>query len=271
MKHGFALGLAAGSLLNAAPVNAQPSSPPIQWDAGITLGAAVYGENRDLWQSARFAAGLRGELFLGRTQNRSFGFGPVAFAGLTTFGERNAGLGTQLLVPVHEYLPLVIGAGLYGVDRDDQKARSGGFASVGWGLRSFNYHSSYSMAGGLLFEARRDFASEPVTTWVGSIQIDTAALVLPVLWAINAFRLRRARAPRGAGRYTRSASDSRDRGDAAEGMAPRRKGESSRRGFHEPASKAVSITSRGRSGRRRASLPSRLCREETRQINRAVW
>jgi hypothetical protein len=45
------------------------------------------------------------------------------------------------------------------------------------------------MGGGLLLEARRDLAESPVTTWLASVQIDSALLALPVVFVVNAFRL----------------------------------------------------------------------------------
>ncbi|HEU4411882.1 MAG TPA: hypothetical protein VFS43_41965 [Polyangiaceae bacterium] len=162
----------------------------MQWNASLALGAARYGDEDDLWRTTRFAASARTDFFFGRSGNQSFGFGPGLFAGVTTFGEASIGASAQVLLPVHELLPIVVGLGLYGVDREAQKARAGGYATLGWGLRSFNYHSTYAMAGGLLFEARRDFSfsEAPVTTWMASLQLDAAALALPVVWAINAFR-----------------------------------------------------------------------------------
>jgi hypothetical protein len=162
--------------------------PPLQWNASLGLGGATYGDSNDLWRKTFFAANARGELFFGRTSNRSFGFGPSAFVGLSTYTETNLGAGVQVLLPIHELLPLVGGIGLYGVNREDQKARTGAYASLGWGLRSYNYHSSYAMAGGLLLEARRDMGDTPIVTWLATAQLDAAALSLPIVWAINAFR-----------------------------------------------------------------------------------
>ncbi len=160
----------------------------MQWNASLALGPAGYGNGDDLWRTTRFAASARSEFFFGRTSNHSFGFGPTGFVGASTLTEANLGAGLQLLVPVHEFFPLVVGAGVYGVNREEQKVRPGGYLSLGWGARSFNYHSSYALAGGLLFEARRDFSEAPVTTWLASVQLDVAALALPVVWAINIFR-----------------------------------------------------------------------------------
>jgi hypothetical protein len=189
VKHGAALAFGFSLWLLSSSVLAQSEQPPpVQWNASLTLGGAAYGDGRDLWRETHFAAGAHADFLFGRTGNQSFGFGPGAFVGVSTFREANLGGGAQLLLPVHELLPIVVGFGLYGVDRQEQKARAGGYASLGWGLRSFNYHSSYALAGGLLLEARRDFGEEPVTTWLASAQIDAAALALPIVWAINAFR-----------------------------------------------------------------------------------
>jgi hypothetical protein len=189
VKHSAALGLALALWFRSPSAFAQPEQPPsVQWNTSLALGGAGYGDSNDLWRTTRFAASAHADFFFGRTSNQSFGLGPGLFAGVSTFREANLGAGPQLLLPVHEYLPIVVGMGVYGVDRQDQKARAGGYASLGWGARSFNYHSSYAMAGGLLLEVRRDFGATPVTTWLASAQIDVAAIALPFVWAINAFR-----------------------------------------------------------------------------------
>jgi opacity protein-like surface antigen len=158
VKHiGAALTAVLLSLASAQSHAQERQAPLLQWNASFTLGAATYGDNNDLWRSTRFATSARVETFLGRKNNRSFGFGPAAFLGASTLTEATIGGGLQALVPIHELLPIVVGAGAYGVDRENQSPRPGVFASLGWGLRSFNFHSSYAMA-------------------------------LPVVWAINAFR-----------------------------------------------------------------------------------
>lgn len=189
MKQVATLALSAATLLLGSTARAENEQvPAVQWNASLGAGLAGYGEKGDLWRDTRFAGNLRADFLFGRTSNASFGLGPTTFLGFSTYSELNLGAGAQLLLPVHEYLPITLGAGLYGVNRQDQKTRPGGFVSLGWGLRSFNYHSSYSMAGGLLLEARRDLSESPVTTWMASLQLDAAVLVLPAIFVVNAFR-----------------------------------------------------------------------------------
>lgn len=189
MKHVATLTLGLSTALLNRTAQAQPEQPPAyQWNTALALGAASYGDQNDLWRATRFVASAHADLFFGRTGNHSFGFGPALSAGFSSYNEANLGLGAQLIIPVHEVLPIVVGLGLYGVDREGQSARPGGFARLGWGLRSFNYHSPYALAGGLLLEARRDFSEAPTTTWLASIQVDAAALALPFVWALNALR-----------------------------------------------------------------------------------
>jgi hypothetical protein len=190
VKQSAALGLGIAAFLIASAAKAETEQvPSVQWNTSVTVGLARYGDNEDLWRASRFAGSLRADFLFGRTQNASFGFGPTTFVGFSTYSELNLGAGAQLLIPVHDYLPITLGAGLYGVNREDQKTRPGTFLALGWGPRSFNYHSSYSMGGGLLLEARRDLSESPVTTWLASVQIDSALLALPVVFVVNAFRL----------------------------------------------------------------------------------
>ncbi len=190
VKQSAALGLGIAAFFMAPAAKAEAEQvPSLQWNTSLTLGLARYGDSNDLWRASRFASSLRADFLFGRSNNASFGFGPTTFIGLSTYSELNLGAGAQLLIPVHDYLPITLSAGLYGVNREEQKTRPGTFLALGWGPRSFNYHSSYSMGGGLLLEARRDLAESPVTTWLASVQIDSALLALPVVFVVNAFRL----------------------------------------------------------------------------------
>ena len=57
-----------------------------------------------------------------------------------------------------------------------------------WGPTSFNFHSSYSMASGLLFGAQQTWGSEPSTTLVFAGQLDLALAALPFVFLFELIR-----------------------------------------------------------------------------------
>src|SRR5262245_28502585 len=126
-----------------------------QANAGITIGAAGRGYDRELWQETAFHLGVHGDVLFGRTAASDFGVGPYVEAFTHAFDEVQFGGGASLLVPVIEFLPVVASAGFYGRHGDDGFGLEPGVAGqLFWGSRSYNFHANYVMAFGLVGQFR---------------------------------------------------------------------------------------------------------------------
>ena len=84
-----------------------------------------------------------------------------------------------MLLPITPYFPLVVSGGGY-VRREDEWT-PGASAWLFFGSRSYNFHSSYVMTGGLLLGLERDLGEPHGNTVFIGAQIDGLVLVLPFL------------------------------------------------------------------------------------------
>jgi hypothetical protein len=133
--------------------------------------------------------GLRGDVLFGRSMNSDFGFGPYAEVLTHAFDEIQFGAGVSVLLPVIDYLPIVVSAGAYGRRGDDDFGLEPGITGqVFWGSRSFNYHANYVMTGGLIGQMRYGLGASGETSIVVGAQLDLVVLSLPAIFVINAIR-----------------------------------------------------------------------------------
>lgn len=176
-----AIGCLLGALW-ATPARAAP-----QWNAGLVTGVCGTGTRDAYWQDTCWFNGVRGDLMLGRSRNSDFGIGPHLDLTTAGFEDVRLGGGVTGLVPWHAYFPLVLSVGGY-ARRDDDRWEPG---VAGWafiGSRSFNYHSSYVMAGGLVAGLQYGLGDSRETAIVIAAQIDGLVLALPFLLAYDAIR-----------------------------------------------------------------------------------
>ena len=131
--------------------------------------------------------GASGDLLFGRHGEGTWGVGPTLGVGTYAFHDFSAQAGASVLVPVHEYLPIVLSAGGY-ERRVGGAWQPGAFGTLFWGTRSFNYQSSYALAAGLQAEARVGMGDDHERTIILSAHLDGEVLILPVLLIVNAFR-----------------------------------------------------------------------------------
>lgn len=191
MRHRLAASLAvvltsASAAAQDPPAQDAPARP--QLNLALLGGVAGVGtKEQGAWETSRLFAAFHADVLLGRNSTRSWGIGPMARVGTYGFSDAQAQLGASLLVPVHDYLPFVLTAG--GYTRLTEGREPGAFASLFWGTRSFNYHGSYVMAGGLVVEARATFGDQAERTVIIAGHADLQAIALPVVMLINAFRL----------------------------------------------------------------------------------
>jgi hypothetical protein len=181
-RHLAALVAVPALLAASAAARAEP-----QGTAGLTVGAAGVGVDRGIWEATVFHLGLHGDVLFGREENADFGIGPYAEFLTHGFDEVQLGGGGSVLLPVLDSLPLVVSAGVYGRKGDDDFGFEPGFAaSLFWGSRSYNFHSSYVMTAGLLGELRLGLGESRETSIVIAAQLDLAILSLPAVFLINA-------------------------------------------------------------------------------------
>jgi hypothetical protein len=160
-----------------------------QGTAGLTIGPAAVGEEGTFWDHAEMHLGLRGDVLFGREGVSDFGAGPYAELGTYAFDELQFGAGGELLLPVHAKLPLVVSAGIYGrIGDDDYGLEPGVCGGLFWGNRSYNFHSNYEMAGGLLLGYRYGLGESHESVLLIAAQLDLAFITLPIVMIVDAIR-----------------------------------------------------------------------------------
>ena len=160
-----------------------------QGNVGLTVGMAGRGYEREIWDETAFHLGVRGDVMFGRTGAGDFGVGPYVEVFTHAFDEIQFGGGASLLVPVIDFLPVVVSTGLYGRHGDDGHGLEPGVTGqLFWGSRSYNFHANYVMAFGLLGQLRWGLGDSRETAVVVAAQIDIPALSLPFIFLVEAAR-----------------------------------------------------------------------------------
>ena len=155
-----------------------------EWNVAAETSLCGRGDHGSVWKKTGFCGGFRGDVLFGRERNADFALGPYATFGTATFSDLRFGGGLSLLLPVSESFPLVLEAGPHLRNLD----QPGVFASVFFGLRSFNHYGHYEMAAGLSVTAERSFTtSTPSALWI-TARIDGSWIALPFVFAYNALR-----------------------------------------------------------------------------------
>lgn len=167
---GVAAALTSSSLALADP----------QWNASLLTGVCGVGTHKSWWQDTCWYNGVRGDVLFGRSRYSDIGVGPYASLSTASFDDLRLDGGATLLLPVTSYFP--VGLSLGGYAQKNALGWEPGVSS--WlfvGSRSYNFHSSYIMAGGLLVGAQYGLGDTHQTTFVIAAQIDALALALPFL------------------------------------------------------------------------------------------
>lgn len=169
--------VAVASVLSLRSAAADP-----QWNAAAVPAVAGLGEGSDYWQDTVFYGAVQADVLFGRSRNSDLGVGPYATVATAAFDDLRLGGGGSLQLPIHPYFPLVLSAGGYG--RNDAEGwHPGATGRLFIGSRSYNFHSSYVMAGGLVVGLDQDLDSDRHNAWIVGAQIDGLVLALPFLFA----------------------------------------------------------------------------------------
>jgi hypothetical protein len=183
LRRAIALAVSMGLSFATSQALAEP-----QTTVGLTIGAAGRGVEHKVWDQTVFHLGLRGDILFGRSNATTFGFGPYAEVITHAFDEVQIGTGATALFPIVDGFPLVLSAGAYGRYAPVFGIEPGVATSLFWGIRSYNHHNAYNMAGGLLAQFRYGLGASGETSIVISAQLDVVALSLPIQFLVNAIR-----------------------------------------------------------------------------------
>jgi hypothetical protein len=186
IRRALAAPIAAGFILIAFSDGAGAAP---QASATLTLGAAANGYRDRLWSETRFAGGFRAELLGWRERDADVGMGPyVELLTTTSFHDLQLGAGASVLLPVHEYLPIVLSAGPYARKTSIWGWEPGVAGSLFWGSHGFNYHSWYALSAGLLIGVRYGLGDAREVSISGGMALDLEILAMPFLLLWEAVR-----------------------------------------------------------------------------------
>lgn len=92
----------------------------------------------------------------------------------------SASAGLSGLVPLSPTFPFILSAGAVANTRGGELS-PGADLWLFWGPTSYNFHSSYSMASGILLGAQHTWGSAPATAIALGAQLDLALAAIPFL------------------------------------------------------------------------------------------
>jgi hypothetical protein len=171
-----ALGLALSGSARAA-----------EWNASALTGVCGTGVDRKYWQDTCWFNGLRADVLFGRSRNVDFGAGPFADVTTAGFDDIRFGAGGSALLPIHPFLPLVVSGGGY-ARKSELGWEPGIEAYVFFGSRSYNFHSSYGLAAGLIGGLQFGLGDSRESAIVIALQIDGQILAIPFIAAYELVR-----------------------------------------------------------------------------------
>lgn len=186
MSGGRAAGVGAAvavvALLGARGAAAEP-----QWNGALVAGAAGVGDDDGWWRRTATYAAVRGELLLGRARNVELGGGPYVSVGSVAWEDVRPGAGASWLVPLNEYVPVVLSGGGY-ARFGGARAGAGVAGSVFIGAHSHNFHSAYAMVWGLVVGVERSVAGPEERIVTVAAHLDLLGLALPGLFLYEAVK-----------------------------------------------------------------------------------
>lgn len=177
MRRVAILATSGASLLAATLTPASVAAAP-RVGTGVVAGVAGTGGDGDVWTGTSFHGAVRADLLWGREGVRDLGLGPALELSTVGFSDARFLAGPTLLVPFNSLVSLSLTP--HGGARTDEgrwSAVAGGRAL--FGVRVFNHHGGYDLAGGLLAGFDRDLGSRGTSALVIGAQLDGLVLALP--------------------------------------------------------------------------------------------
>lgn len=176
MQHGAGVASALGLALTllTSTVHADP-----QWHAALS-GGACWFRSADGPLHALGCASASGHLLLGRQRDSDLGLGPYTRVTGVWDTALTAGAGASALLPLNPTYPVIVSVG-GALQWRGEGIGPGLEAWLFWGPSSYNFHSSYSMASGLVAGFQRTWGDAPSTTFALAAQVDLEWLVVPII------------------------------------------------------------------------------------------
>jgi hypothetical protein len=164
-----------------APTRTASAGP--QFSLGVLAGGS---ERLDANRSDfGFWLGTRADLWLLRTRDADWGFGPTVEAWTSQFDDLHAGGGVSLLAPLWPAVPFVLSAGpSYDFTRRTPEAT----LELFWGPSSYNFHGSYALTNGLFARVTQELGGSSATRITLGVRVDLALFALPFVLAYEALR-----------------------------------------------------------------------------------
>jgi hypothetical protein len=170
--------LAAAVTLATATV---PAGARPQITSGVTTGAALTDLRADNAPRLAYHLGGRLDLLFLRDGPRDMAVGPYVEVVTAAFDTFEGGGGIAWLVPASA-TAFVFSAGGFG--RTSRFGwEPGASATIFWGSRSYNFHSSYAVGAGLFAQGRLGFGDGKQADAILGVQIDLEYLALPFVFA----------------------------------------------------------------------------------------
>jgi hypothetical protein len=131
-----------------------------------------------------FCSAAEGNVLFGKDSGHGLRLGPALRVSTARFEDLRVGLGASLLVPLRESFPLILEAG---PELRDLRT-PGAFASLFFGVRTYNHYGHYEMAAGLSLAVERSFTDDaPTALWL-TARLDGSWLALPFVAAYNGLK-----------------------------------------------------------------------------------
>ena len=157
-----------------------------QFSSGVTTGVAFTDLRADNGPRVAYQLGGRLDLLFGRAAPSDMAIGPYLELTTAAFDTFEAGGGVAWLVPTGSPAFVFSAGGFartsrYGVE-------PGAAATIFWGARSYNFHSSYAIAAGLFVQGRYGLVGDGrQADALAGVQLDLEYFALPFVFAYEAF------------------------------------------------------------------------------------
>ena len=162
-------------LIATSPASARP-----QITSGATTGVAFTDMRADNGPRVAYHLGARLELLFLRNAPGDMAIGPYVDVVTAAFDTFESGGGISWLVPTGSAGFVFSGGGFARTSRFGWEP--GLAASIFWGSRSFNFHSSYAIGAGLFAQGRYGLGDGKQADAIVGVQIDLEYLALPFVF-----------------------------------------------------------------------------------------
>jgi hypothetical protein len=178
--------VAAGALAVVVAFATSAEARP-QITSGVTMGAAFTDLRADNAPRLAYHLGGRLDVLFGRESPRGMAFGPYLEVMTAAFDTFETGAGVAWLVPTGSGATAFVFSG-GGFARTSRFGfEPGAAATIFWGARGLNFHSSYAIGAGFFAQGRYGLGGDGrQADAIAGVQIDLEYLVLPWVFAYTA-------------------------------------------------------------------------------------